>query len=71
MWSTIPHLLTHLWHRKFQGEQKKVITPLSLWIAFRRCGVHVLPTLFSIVIVTLNLKGYYIGQQFASLIRDY
>lgn len=56
--------------RKVQGEQKKFVIKTSFWLALSRCAAHLLPTLFSIVIVTLNLKGYYIGEQFASLIRS-
>jgi hypothetical protein len=57
-------------HAKSWESKKSFVIKTSFWLALSRCAAHLLPTLFSIVILTMNLKGYYIGEQFASLIRS-
>ena len=41
-------------------KSKKIAIKGSRWLALARCGVHILPTLFTIVLVAFNLKHYYI-----------
>lgn len=42
-------------------EEEKELFTKSRWSALARCGVHILPALISIVLITLNLYGFYIG----------
>ena len=42
----------------------------SRWLALSRCAVHILPTLFTIALVALNLKHYYIGSSLQGLITN-
>ena len=42
-------------------EEPKKLFNKSRWSALARCGVHILPALVSIVLITLNLYGLYIG----------
>ena len=42
-------------------EAPKELFTKSRWAALARCGVHILPALVSIVLITLNLYGLYIG----------
>ncbi|KAL8695068.1 MAG: hypothetical protein Q9224_003458 [Gallowayella concinna] len=42
-------------------ESKKVVVKKSRSHALARCAVHIIPVLFSIVLLALNLKHYYIG----------
>lgn len=42
-------------------EKPKKLFTTSRWSAVARCGVHILPALVSIVLITLNLYGLYIG----------
>ncbi|KAL8737716.1 MAG: hypothetical protein Q9181_001401 [Wetmoreana brouardii] len=51
-------------------EPKKVVIKKSRPHALARCAVHIIPTLFSIVLLALNLKHYYIGNHFTGLITD-
>ncbi|CZR56590.1 uncharacterized protein PAC_06479 [Phialocephala subalpina] len=53
-----------------KAESKKKIIEKSFWVALRRCAVHLIPVTFSLVIITLNLKGYYIGADFVSPIHS-
>jgi hypothetical protein len=46
-------------------EPKKLIQTTSLLITLQRCAVHLLPCTFSIFLVTINLKGYFIGFELA------
>jgi hypothetical protein len=57
-------------HPPHKLEPKKKIIETSFWVALRRCAVHLVPVAFSLVIITLNAKGYYIGADFASLIHS-
>ena len=43
-------------------EQAKVAISDSAWVALSRCSIHSLPVAISIFLITLNLKGRYIGQ---------
>ena len=43
-------------------EQAKVAISDSAWVALSRCSIHLLPVAVSISLITLNLKGRYIGQ---------
>lgn len=44
-------------------EQRKNLFTVSWKVALARCGVHVLPSAVSIVLITINLLGYYIGDE--------
>ena len=48
--------------RLSHSEQAKIAISDSVWVAFSRCSIHLLPVAVSIYLITLNLKGYYIGQ---------
>ncbi|KAL8840142.1 MAG: hypothetical protein Q9176_003990, partial [Flavoplaca citrina] len=52
------------------AEPKKAVIERSRWLALSRCTVHIIPALFSIALVALNLKGYYIGPSLEGLIVD-
>ena len=52
------------------GEHKKVIVSESLATAAQRCLVHFLPVLTSITILTINLRGFYIGIDFRGPIKS-
>ncbi|KAI4141973.1 MAG: hypothetical protein L6R39_005127, partial [Caloplaca ligustica] len=52
------------------AEPQKAVVERSRWLALSRCAVHIVPTLFSIALVTLNLKHYYIGRSLQGLITD-
>lgn len=45
-----------------QDEPEKNVVNTSLWIAFSRCWVHILPISISIFLIQLNIRGYYLGQ---------
>ncbi|TVY76140.1 hypothetical protein LSUE1_G008647 [Lachnellula suecica] len=51
-------------------EPKKVIIRTSIWSTLHRCTIHVIPISFTVVILFLNLRGYYIGTTFKSLIAS-
>lgn len=53
-----------------EEEEKKIIIENSFWVALRRCAVHVVPLSISIFILTVNLKGYYIGTVFPTMISS-
>ena len=42
----------------------------SRWLALSRCTVHIIPALFSIALVALNVMGYYIGRGLRGLLVD-
>ena len=44
-------------------ELAKPIVVRSAKVALSRCGVHILPSCVSIVLITFNLLGYYIGPE--------
>lgn len=44
-------------------ERKKVALRQNRWTAAARCIIHLVPTLASLSIVILNVKGYYIGDE--------
>ena len=48
---------------------KQIITS-SRWLALARCAVHLLPAAFSVVLLVLNLKHYYIGTHLQGIITD-
>lgn len=53
-----------------KAEEKKKIIQTSIWVALRRCLVHLLPLTASVTILTLNAKGYYIGADFSNSIHS-
>ena len=55
--------------RKHRVEHKKVAVSSSRWLALSRCGVHILPTMVSIVLVAINFRGDFIGIDFNSRIK--
>lgn len=48
-------------------EPKKYIARESFWVALQRCMVHLLPSTASIVVIALNLKGFFIGFELAGI----
>ena len=56
--------------RLYATEPKKKIIYKSRWTALVRCAVHILPTFFSIALITLNLKHYYIGRALMGVITN-
>jgi hypothetical protein len=46
-----------------QGEPRKVLVNQSRKLALARCGVHMLPACVSIIIVVINVQGYFIGNE--------
>ena len=55
--------------RKHRGEHKKVVVSSSRWLAWGRCGVHILPTMVSVAIMAINFKGVFIGIDFKSQVK--
>ncbi|KAL9040256.1 MAG: hypothetical protein Q9180_002022 [Flavoplaca navasiana] len=55
---------------RIPAEPKKAVIERSRWLALSRCTVHIIPALFSIALVALNLKGFYIGRNLQGLIVD-
>lgn len=53
----------------YLGEQKKVVIEKSRWTALTRSSIHLLSTSISVFTISLNLRGFYIGYDFHSLIR--
>ncbi|KAK7177764.1 hypothetical protein PSPO01_16185 [Paraphaeosphaeria sporulosa] len=50
-----------------RDEPRKPIVEASLWTAIARCGVHLLPCAVSIIIISINLRGYFIGFELAGV----
>lgn len=44
-------------------EGAKVLVVQSRRVALSRCGVHILPSVVSVILITFNLLGYFIGTQ--------
>lgn len=44
-------------------EKPKVLIHKSRWIAFATCGVHFLPASVSIILIGLNIEGFFIGAE--------
>ncbi|KAJ4127883.1 hypothetical protein NW768_008163 [Fusarium equiseti] len=42
-------------------ERPKKLFTISRRVALARCGVHILPSLVSLILITINLLGYFIG----------
>ena len=57
-------VLIRLWFG-LSPEPAKLVVKKSFWIAFSRCWIHLLPLTVSLVLVCLNLKGFYIAQTFS------
>ena len=49
------------------AEVKKPIANHSLSIALQRCFIHLIPSVVSITIITINFKGYFIGAELSGL----
>ncbi|KAJ4371451.1 hypothetical protein N0V83_004668 [Neocucurbitaria cava] len=60
-------LLARLQSRSKAEEPKKSIAKKSFWVALQRCAVHLLPCAVSLIVIVLNLKGYFIGFELAGL----
>ena len=56
--------------RQHRSEQKKVVVSSTRRLAVSRCGVHVLPILTSIAIISVNLKQDFIGIDFRGVIQS-
>ena len=52
------------------AEPPKVVVTESTTVALRRCIVHVLPILTSITIIAVNIRGVYIGVDYAGAIKS-
>ncbi|KAL9611669.1 MAG: hypothetical protein Q9167_003698 [Letrouitia subvulpina] len=48
--------------RRNHSEQPKIAISDSLCVTFSRCSIHLLPVAVSIYLITLNLKGHYVGR---------
>ena len=57
-------ILIRLWFG-LSPEPAKLVVKKSFWIAFSRCWIHLLPLTVSLVLIWLNLKGFYIAQTFS------
>lgn len=57
-------VLIRLWFG-LSPEPAKVVVKKSFWIAFSRCWIHLLPLTVSLVLIWLNLKGFYIPHTFS------
>ena len=53
------------------SEQATIAISDSVWVAFSRCSIHLLPVAVSIYLITLNLKGHYIGEHLPWSENDY
>ena len=56
--------------RRHNAEEKKIVISRSWRLAAARCTIHVLPTLVSIAIIYINVRGVFIGVDFNSRIRS-
>ena len=54
--------------RRHRSEEKKIVLSTSRWTALSRCCVHILPTLVSVAIISINVRQLYVGIDFNSLI---
>jgi hypothetical protein len=64
------HVLNALYYgRNYEcaAEQKKHVITNSSWVAFQRSLVHLLPSTASVVIIALNLNGFFIGFELAGI----
>ena len=57
-------VLIRLWFG-LSPEPAKLVVKKSFWIASSRCWIHLLPLTVSLVLIWLNLKGFYIAQTFS------
>lgn len=48
-------------------EPEKRISKKSFYVALQRCGMHIIPSAVSLVCVTINFRGYFIGSELAGL----
>lgn len=48
-------------------EPRKNVFTKSAWVAFQRSLVHLLPSIASIVVIALNLNGFFIGFELAGI----
>ena len=44
------------------SEPKHIVVSRSFRVALSRCLIHILPLAASLFLITINLKGFYIGQ---------
>lgn len=63
----VNNLIDHLRGYRNRPEPKKRIVEESIKVALQRCGVHLLPCAVSLIIISINLKGYFIGFELAGL----
>ena len=54
-----------------QPEHPRIIISDSVWIVISRCSIHLLPIAVSIYLITLNIKGHYIGRHLPWSKNDY
>ncbi|RMZ91414.1 hypothetical protein DV736_g1338, partial [Chaetothyriales sp. CBS 134916] len=57
-------------NKEEMGEKRKVIVTTSIRIATCRCWIHFLPIATSILILVLNIRGVYIGQDFQGPLKS-
>lgn len=62
-------ILIRLWFG-LSPEPTKPVVKKSLWVAFSRCLIHILPVTVSLVLFRLNLGGFYIGHGFSQQSSD-
>jgi hypothetical protein len=49
------------------AEPTKCAIEASLWTSLFRCSVHILPSIGSLILLILNLQGYFIGSELAGV----
>ena len=60
----VAFILIRLWFG-LSPELTKVVVKKSFWVAFSRCLIHILPVTVSLVLLRLNIGGFYIGHGFS------
>ncbi|KAJ8107864.1 hypothetical protein OPT61_g8572 [Boeremia exigua] len=61
------NLKARLWLVASNSEPLKLIEVESATVALQRCAIHILPCAFSLILISLNLKGYFTGFEMAGL----
>ena len=59
--TAILSIIVKLFHGSKRGELKKIALRRNRWYAAQRCAIHIIPCVPSIVVASLNIRGYYIG----------
>lgn len=49
--------------RHSKDEPPKVLLKRSIWLTIAHCTIHIIPVAVSIVLVVINLQGYFVGSE--------